>query len=30
VPGFAGLELVAGEGTLTLRDAQHEYVLAAR
>lgn len=27
VPGFSGLEFVAGEGTLTLRDAQHEYVL---
>jgi hypothetical protein len=31
VPGFAGLEFVAGKAdgkrTLTLRDAQHEYVL---
>jgi hypothetical protein len=26
VPGFSGLELVAGNNTLTLRDAQHEYV----
>ncbi len=26
VPGFSGLEFVAGDGTLTLRDAQHEYV----
>ena len=30
VPGFTGLEFVAGDGTLTLRDAQHEYVLEAR
>lgn len=30
VPGFSGLELVAGDRTLTLRDAQHEYVLQAR
>jgi len=30
VPGFNGLEFVAGDKTLTLRDAQHEYVLAAR
>jgi hypothetical protein len=29
VPGFTGLEFVAGDGTLTLRDAQHEYVLKA-
>jgi hypothetical protein len=32
VPGFGGLEFVAGrqagKRTLTLRDAQHEYVLA--
>jgi CubicO group peptidase (beta-lactamase class C family) len=27
VPGFNGLEFVAGDNTLTLRDAQHEYVL---
>jgi CubicO group peptidase (beta-lactamase class C family) len=26
VPGFSGLEFVAGDKTLTLRDAQHEYV----
>ena len=26
VPGFSGLEFVYGEKTLTLRDAQHEYV----
>ena len=26
VPGFSGLEFVVGDGTLTLRDAQHEYV----
>jgi CubicO group peptidase (beta-lactamase class C family) len=30
VPGFSGLEFVAGPGTLTLRDAQHEYVLRAQ
>jgi hypothetical protein len=29
VPGFSGLEFVVGEKTLTLRDAQHEYVLTA-
>jgi hypothetical protein len=29
VPGFIGLEFVVGENTLTLRDAQHEYVYAA-
>jgi CubicO group peptidase (beta-lactamase class C family) len=29
VPGFSGLEFVAGDKTLTLRDAQHEYVLTA-
>ena len=29
VPGFNGLEFVAGDRTLTLRDAQHEYVLKA-
>jgi len=29
VPGFTGLEFVAGDGTLTLRDAQHEYVYKA-
>jgi CubicO group peptidase (beta-lactamase class C family) len=29
VPGFSGLEFVAGAQTLTLRDAQHEYVLKA-
>ncbi len=28
VPGFIGLEFVAGDNTLTLRDAQHEYVFA--
>jgi len=26
VPGFSGLEFVGGDNTLTLRDAQHEYV----
>ena len=26
VPGFSGLEFVEGDNTLTLRDAQHEYV----
>jgi CubicO group peptidase (beta-lactamase class C family) len=26
VPGFTGLEFVMGDNTLTLRDAQHEYV----
>ena len=26
VPGFNGMEFVAGNNTLTLRDAQHEYV----
>jgi CubicO group peptidase (beta-lactamase class C family) len=30
VPGFSGLEFVAGEQTLTLRSAQHEYVLKAQ
>jgi hypothetical protein len=34
VPGFNGLEFVAGTGagkrTLTLRDAQHEYVLSRK
>src|SRR5688572_4503166 len=30
VPGFNGIEFVVGERTLTLRDAQHEYVLAAK
>ena len=34
VPGLAGLEFVAGrqdgKRTLTLRDAQHEYVLVER
>lgn len=30
VPGFMGLEFVAGNRTLTLRDAQHEYVLAVK
>jgi CubicO group peptidase (beta-lactamase class C family) len=30
VPGFSGLEFVLGEKTLTLRDAQHEYVYQAR
>lgn len=29
VPGFNGLEFVVGEKTLTLRDAQHEYVYTA-
>jgi hypothetical protein len=29
VPGFIGLEFVLGENTLTLRDAQHEYVYSA-
>jgi CubicO group peptidase (beta-lactamase class C family) len=29
VPGFIGLEFVVGENTLTLRDAQHEYVYHA-
>jgi CubicO group peptidase (beta-lactamase class C family) len=29
VPGFAGLEFVVGEKTLTLRDAQHEYIYQA-
>lgn len=29
VPGFNGLEFVAGDKTLTLRDAQHEYVYTA-
>ena len=29
VPGFIGLEFVVGENTLTLRDAQHEYVYTA-
>jgi hypothetical protein len=29
VPGFTGLEFVAGDGTLTLRDAQHEYIYKA-
>ena len=29
VPGFTGLEFVVGDGTLTLRDAQHEYVYKA-
>ena len=29
VPGFTGLEFVVGDRTLTLRDAQHEYVLKA-
>jgi hypothetical protein len=29
VPGFSGLEFVAGDKSLTLRDAQHEYVLTA-
>jgi hypothetical protein len=28
VPGFIGLEFVVGDNTLTLRDAQHEYVYA--
>jgi hypothetical protein len=26
VPGFSGLEFVAGDKSLTLRDSQHEYV----
>jgi hypothetical protein len=30
VPGFIGLEFVVGDNTLTLRDAQHEYVYTAR
>jgi CubicO group peptidase (beta-lactamase class C family) len=30
VPGFTGLEFVVGDKTLTLRDAQHEYVFQAR
>jgi CubicO group peptidase (beta-lactamase class C family) len=29
VPGFNGLEFVVGDKTLTLRDAQHEYVYTA-
>ncbi len=29
VPGFGGLEFVAGDKKLTLRDAQHEYVYEA-
>ena len=29
VPGFNGLEFVAGAQSLTLREAQHEYVLKA-
>ena len=29
VPGFDGLEFVVGDGTLTLRDAQHEYIYKA-
>jgi CubicO group peptidase (beta-lactamase class C family) len=29
VPGFIGLEFVVGDNTLTLRDAQHEYVYQA-
>ena len=29
VPGFNGLEFVVGDQTLTLRDAQHEYVYTA-
>ncbi len=29
VPGFNGLEFVVGDNSLTLRDAQHEYVLTA-
>jgi CubicO group peptidase (beta-lactamase class C family) len=29
VPGFIGLEFVVGENTLTLRDAQHEYIYNA-
>jgi CubicO group peptidase (beta-lactamase class C family) len=30
VPGFTGMEFVVGDKTLTLRDAQHEYVFEAR
>jgi CubicO group peptidase (beta-lactamase class C family) len=30
VPGFTGLEFVVGDKTLTLRDAQHEYVFKVR
>ncbi len=30
VPGFSGLEFVVGDNTLTLRDAQHEYVLRSQ
>jgi CubicO group peptidase (beta-lactamase class C family) len=30
VPGFIGLEFVVGDKKLILRDAQHEYVLAAK
>jgi hypothetical protein len=30
VPGFNGLEFVIGENTLTLRDAQHEYVYGSK
>ena len=30
VPGFDGMEFVAGNRTLTLRDAQHEYVFKAQ
>jgi CubicO group peptidase (beta-lactamase class C family) len=29
VPGFTGMEFVVGDKTLTLRDAQHEYVYKA-
>ena len=29
VPGFSGLEFLVRHGTLTLRDAQHEYVYKA-
>ena len=29
-PGIAGFELVAGDKTLTVRDAQHEYVFKAK
>ena len=29
VPGFSGLEFVVGDRTLTLRDAQHEYIYKA-
>ena len=29
VPGFSGMEFVVGDKTLTLRDAQHEYVCKA-